>query len=257
MIRTILFDFWDTIVTSTPEQLITIKEQRISAIKKLIRKYKNKRIINLKADKKTADGLLNNLWYEVSSIRANQLIDIGEQGHGKILAKIMSPKTDDEQFIELCSQALSSVTLTDKTYLIPGTRDILETIHSSGYKIGLVSNTGLDPSWRVQELLKYYNIDHYFDIMSFSDQLGYLKPHPKVFQQIKSLFNLNLNEIVMVGDDPTADIMGAKLMGVHAILKPYSTKKVLFKFDSEEERELHPDKIIYEFDELIPSLNIF
>ena len=91
----------------------------------------------------------------------------------------------------------------------------LETLQQSNYKMGLVSNAGDDRD--VQQLVRKFNIDTYFDIVLTSAACGYRKPHLRIFELALEYFNVRAEEVAMVGDTLNADILGANQMGMYSI----------------------------------------
>jgi len=88
----------------------------------------------------------------------------------------------------------------------PKTRQILQTIKNKHLKIGLISNLATPYKKAVDNL----NLDHFFDVITFSCDCGLRKPDPKIFEQTAQKLNLNPNQIIMVGDKLKNDIQGAK-----------------------------------------------
>ena len=95
----------------------------------------------------------------------------------------------------------------------PEVRTLLQRL-SMWTKIGLLSDGYLDvqqKKWRALGLAAY------FDVVTFSDQWGrkYWKPNIKPFIHTQS--QLNVENIVYVGDNPTKDFYGARLCGWNTI----------------------------------------
>ena len=56
-----------------------------------------------------------------------------------------------------------------------------------------------------------------FDPIMTGKEIGRAKPHPSGFQKILSKWNLEPNEVLMVGNDVDCDILPAKQLGIHAV----------------------------------------
>jgi len=56
-------------------------------------------------------------------------------------------------------------------------------------------------------------------VLSISCEVGYLKPHPRIFQHALDALGVGPEETVMVGDSLRADVGGAKALGMTAVLK--------------------------------------
>jgi HAD superfamily hydrolase (TIGR01509 family) len=94
----------------------------------------------------------------------------------------------------------------------------LEDVRALGAKIGLISNTGRAPGVTLRQMLQNYGVLKYFDTTTFSNEIGYRKPHPKIFKQAASGLGINTSRILHVGDNPEADFQGARQAGMKAVL---------------------------------------
>jgi putative hydrolase of the HAD superfamily len=126
---------------------------------------------------------------------------------------------EDEELMQQSLEEFYAVLLEHRD-LVPGTQEMLEYVKDSGYAIGLVSDVawGL-PSYFPQRDMKHYQLDHYFDDLVFSTDVGLRKPNPKIFKI--ALFNVGASpsETFFVGNNLQADILGALNVGMTAVLK--------------------------------------
>ena len=102
--------------------------------------------------------------------------------------------------------------------LIPGTREILETLKGK-YRLALLSNFTHPPA--AIELLNGVDITSFFDVLLISGDLGYRKPHPFVFRRLITDLGLTKSQILFVGDDPELDVDGAHRAGLQPIWMTY------------------------------------
>lgn len=102
--------------------------------------------------------------------------------------------------------------------LIPGTREILETLKGK-YRLALLSNFTHPPA--AIELLNGVGITSFFDVLLISGDLGYRKPHPFVFRRLITDLGLRKSQILFVGDDPELDVNGAHRAGLQPIWMTY------------------------------------
>jgi putative hydrolase of the HAD superfamily len=94
----------------------------------------------------------------------------------------------------------------------------------SKYKIGLLSNTDC---FTIKEF-KDNGYEKYFDSISFSCNLGLLKPDPKIFKLVLHELGTKPEETVMVGDNYNDDILAAERLGIRGVL----LKRDYDKFDA-------------------------
>lgn len=104
------------------------------------------------------------------------------------------------------------------------TKDCLEKIkQDSDNTINILSNTAFIKGCTLKSTLHHLDIHKYFNFQIYSDEIGYSKPNPLLFNiLLDTIFTLkknkqfNLKEIIHIGDNPIADIFGAELVGINA-----------------------------------------
>jgi putative hydrolase of the HAD superfamily len=94
----------------------------------------------------------------------------------------------------------------------------LKGLRRRAYKIGLISNTGRTPGEALRQLLEKYDVLRFFDVTVFSDGAGCRKPNKGIFELAADKLDASLTNMVHIGDDPEADIWGAKQAGMRALL---------------------------------------
>ena len=101
------------------------------------------------------------------------------------------------------------------TILFPNTHETLNALKEENFALHIITN-GFTEAQVVK--LKSNNLDQYFDLVLCSDTFGKNKPHPSIFNYALKQVNANAEESVMIGDDLKADILGAKNVGMRALL---------------------------------------
>lgn len=108
---------------------------------------------------------------------------------------------------------------------VPGTRifpevpQTLKLLKQNGIKIGICTNAH-QPMWiRDVEIQEHGIYDYFPECRVAAADVGYLKPHPLIFQTALRCLGLKPDEVVFVGDDLEADIGGAKAAGLRAVLR--------------------------------------
>lgn len=71
---------------------------------------------------------------------------------------------------------------------------------------------------RVHEIIDGLELRPYFEDVLVSSEIGYSKPNPRIFEFLLDRLGLMANEVLHVGDDLTADVMGAHEAGLEALL---------------------------------------
>jgi HAD superfamily hydrolase (TIGR01662 family) len=110
------------------------------------------------------------------------------------------------------------------THMFPDVPDALQLLHDNGIKVGIVTNA-YQPMWIRDVEIATHGILPFFPSCRLSAaDVGYLKPHPTIFQMALNCVGVKPQEAVFVGDDPEADIAGAQAAGLHAVLR-YSARQ--------------------------------
>jgi putative hydrolase of the HAD superfamily len=97
----------------------------------------------------------------------------------------------------------------------------LKEMRDRARKIGLVSNTGRSPGAALRQLMEELGIIEFFDATIFSDEAGYRKPDKRIFDRAARELGTEPSNTIHIGDNPEADIWGAKQAGMHAVLFDY------------------------------------
>lgn len=101
-----------------------------------------------------------------------------------------------------------------RLFVYPTIRSGLKVLREK-YRLGIVSNA--QEAFTPEEL-DIYGLREHFDIIVLSSQVKLKKPNPAIFQAALEQIGVAPKEAVFVGNDLTADIMGASAMGMKTIL---------------------------------------
>jgi putative hydrolase of the HAD superfamily len=91
---------------------------------------------------------------------------------------------------------------------------ILNALREEGLKLGIITNGGTHGQNAKIDALKLRGL---FDAIIVSDTVGVKKPDAQIFRLALDALKVNANETVFVGDHPTADIVGARDVGITPI----------------------------------------
>ncbi len=101
--------------------------------------------------------------------------------------------------------------------LFPDTHRVLRELQRREYKLGLLTNSFL-PMWMRDAELDSYDLLDYWDARITAADVGYLKPHKKIFLTLLQHLETEASNAVFVGDRPKNDISGANEVGMVSIL---------------------------------------
>jgi len=94
----------------------------------------------------------------------------------------------------------------------------LRALTDRGYRLGLVSNTPWgtpDYLWTGQ--LERFGLAQFFGVTCFSSDVGVRKPDPRIFHAALEALDVPADRAVFVGDEPEADIGGARAAGLRTV----------------------------------------
>lgn len=111
------------------------------------------------------------------------------------------------------------------------------------HRIGLISN--FTDTTFLNNALNKLGLEKYFNCVLVSEEVGWRKPHPHIFNKFLTLMNVEPKETLFVGDDLVRDIQGAKKVNMKtAWIVRTSTHSSI------NETGIHPDYIIHSLNEL-------
>jgi len=109
--------------------------------------------------------------------------------------------------------------------VVPGTTafpeavEILNLLQQNHIKVGIITNA-YQPMWlRDLELRELGLYDYFPSCRVSAADVGYLKPHPAIFEGALRCLGTKPEETLFVGDNPIADIAGAQGAGLQAVLR--------------------------------------
>jgi putative hydrolase of the HAD superfamily len=101
-----------------------------------------------------------------------------------------------------------------QTSVFPHTHESLDYLKSKGYELFIITN-GFN---EVQgKKLKNSKLDEYFTHIITSEDAGASKPNPQIFEYAFKISGANAEKSIMIGDDLSTDIAGAKKVDMDQI----------------------------------------
>lgn len=99
-------------------------------------------------------------------------------------------------------------------FLFEETIEVLDTLKG---KFQLLMLTNGSPHLQRTKLSLSPELAPYFDYIVISGEFGKGKPAPEIFNYALGLLGVEKNEVVMIGDNPKTDILGASKVGIDSI----------------------------------------
>jgi len=105
--------------------------------------------------------------------------------------------------------------------------ETLKTLKERGYHVGLITDSD---SEYLKAHLEALGILELFDSITTSEEAGFYKPHPRIFELALEKANVKGEEAIYVGDNPLKDCVGARHVDmVSVLLDKKGSKKELWK----------------------------
>ena len=180
--------------------------------------------------------------------------DLGLDGHLQLLLDGLGLPMS---FKEAIREPYARTLLSFRPKPVYGATALLKGLKEKGYRIGLISNTGRTPGETMKIILDGYGMLQYFDSMSFSCDIGHIKPGKRIFELTLEDLGAAPASSVHVGDSMLLDIYGAKTAGMKAILfNKYSEgfEQYATKYYSANGRHEEPDAVVCELPEVEGAL---
>lgn len=102
------------------------------------------------------------------------------------------------------------------TVVFPDVFPALDKLRTRGIRLGVVTNSSQPMSLRDHELRQHGLLPYFPDCRLAAADVGYLKPHPRIFHCALEQIGVAPAEAVFIGDNPIADISGALGVGMRA-----------------------------------------
>jgi len=105
---------------------------------------------------------------------------------------------------------------------LPNAHEVLEVL-ADRYKLAIICNTHATGE-RIRETLRSAGIKRYFDLIVVSSEIGLRKPDERIFRIALENLDLLPDEVVMVGNRISADILGGNRVGMKTILIKWNNR---------------------------------
>lgn len=207
-LKVITIDFWNTIFNSANGEERTYERERVVA-EEIAKLGKNVPKEVLKDAFHEAWNFFNEEWLN------NQRTPTTKELVHHFWAHLQLVENHDTA--RLLEKAFAEGILDYPPALMPGVAEALKTL-SQKYKLALISDTAFSPGSILKELMESVGIAQYFSAYSFSDETGVAKPHEFAYNKVLKELDCEPQDALHIGDIEKTDILGAKNLGMKAIL---------------------------------------
>jgi len=128
-----------------------------------------------------------------------------------------------------------------QTEVFPNTHECLEYLKNKNYQLHIITNGFNEVQGRK---LQNSKLEKYFNQIITSENAGANKPHAQIFEYALKQTGAVIEKSIMIGDDLSTDIKGARDMGMdHIYFNPKKAK--------------HDEKLTFEIENLKELIDIF
>jgi putative hydrolase of the HAD superfamily len=141
-----------------------------------------------------------------------------EQYYARLLADLGIVDTDHTHSIAI----IQAYSMPQNWETYPGVPAVLDTMRERGYRLGIVSDwvSGL------LGILRHLGLTRSFDWVLASGLIGASKPSPSLYRLAVQRAGTGAERMLHVGDSYYADILGARTVGVDAILIDWRRRRL-------------------------------
>lgn len=214
MIKGITFDLWHTVLREPMENFTGfLKEKRSEAMMEVL--HGHGLSFPIEEVERAYDVQTDRLW-EIW----NRGAEIDQKAQiGVMLSALGIPAKDiDEVLVEDLLGPYN-----DAISLVPpvpfdGASELFAGLRGKGISLAIVSNTGRTHGEFFRELMDTLDLARYFDVMTFSNEMGIRKPNEAIFLRTLEKMGVSAKDALHVGDHPATDIVGARNAGMRGVL---------------------------------------
>jgi putative hydrolase of the HAD superfamily len=215
----VTFDLWETLIIDEPQLDEERGRMRYEGLQNIVSNF----------GVEVPSSVMKRA-YDESAIKFYDVwgsnIDISTAEQIRMILEYVSPDAvalcKDPKAMEELQEAYIAPLFTSPPHLNEDTRTTLAEMRARIGKIGLISNTGRTPGESLRRLLTRLDILKFFDATIFSNEVGYRKPDRRIFEAAAHELGTEVAKGIHIGDNPEADVWGAKQAGMRAVLYAYS-----------------------------------
>ena len=239
MIKAIVFDLWETLITEQPGMPGAWKRIRLERIARI-----------LSTPSKSLESAYRSSWERCHELYWSADKDVPCRTQIEHFVEALEIEVD-EPTMQALEHAYATAAIEAMPVVVPGATELLPRLAADGHKLGLISNTGRTPGYALRTILERLDLGRYFDVMVFSNEHGACKPQMSIFEAVRVALDLRFEEMLFVGDNLYVDIYGAQRCGMRAVHFIPPQRGTAVAPDVDHGLTIKPDATIYDLRELL------
>ena len=208
-IDTVTLDLWFTLIAHDGLYDDRIREYRYAGVSRALRAAGHDRTReDIAAAFESSGQILEARW---STCRD---VDTAEQVGMLLRCLGIAPEPG---LVAAVAEPYANAVLHVEPFAVDGAREALAALQDSGLRLALISNTGRTPGAAMRKIMGRLGLLDFFEVTTFSNEAGYLKPDPRIFALTLSRMGTEPGRAVHVGDHDVLDVKGAKGFGMRSV----------------------------------------
>ncbi len=151
-------------------------------------------------------------WAEAAALREQDQREVTSEQRFQRLCELLAVSPDSLLIRRMLDA--HAARLADALELPDEHRAVLEGL-TRRFRLALITNFDHAPTVRL--VLKREGLEDTFDAVIISAEVGWRKPHPRIFQAALDRLGTAAAAMLFVGDDLDADVRGAQALGIEAV----------------------------------------
>ena len=140
----------------------------------------------------------------------------------RVVALTFEPFYDGQKIDELFEELWELFASGDPWKVADQAIDTLDSLLAQGYRLAVLSNNDS----RHRPVLKDLKVDHLFEHLFISSELGFEKPQIEIFRAVENTLQVAPEEIMHLGDSMSRDFIGAQQAGWNPVLFGSKAKEI-------------------------------
>ena len=197
---------------------------RETSLRKVFIKMERNIVFDLDGVILDSERLVLSIWdflggkYGINGMRETMLECIGTT-HERTKEIIFEKYGDDFPYDEMRAEASAQFKERTKKDGVPvkaGARELIQYLHTNGWKIGLATSTRGEVA---RDELKFLGLLKFFDYIVTGDMITESKPHPEIYFKVCEQMGVKPEDVIAVEDSRTG-VRAAAMAGLKVILVP-------------------------------------
>jgi putative hydrolase of the HAD superfamily len=212
MIRTVIFDLGGTLIeyASEHDTWPELEEPGLNAAYTVLSES-GIEMPDRQKFRSAGYGILPDRWNEATGSERNLTT-------ADFLIEILKALDIDQPGAQTLASAVDSyeAAVCAGATMVPHAFEVVQQLSKAGYRLGLISNTMYQGKSHLADLERF-GLYGFFESYMFSADVNKWKPNRAAFTHVMAALRAAPETTVFIGDDPNADVTGAKRAGIRAV----------------------------------------